>query len=330
MARVSTTTPAEFIAEAVKAAFNGVPVPIHTVDVPECLRIIQAHQIDMMIYPSMKKSFAHDHPLMQVLQKRVLTKTRWYLKLRHVLEYVHTLFEKEAIPYVNLKGVMLNDLLYTNSCRRNIRDIDLLVSPDLIEKAKACLSANGFEFKVQLSEEYCFIHTEHGIYLEVHTDLILMKGLSDQLQQYPSHILDADTHFVYLCAHAAKHNWQNLQWLIDIGMFYQKIPLNWTRVSEIGQHYHIRRSVLEGLCLIQEWFDLKTPAFPSTFADRLAISFRLWFAHYNWACVARNKPYDGAARPLFRALARVALVSSWSGKWEQFFFRLFARIKRLF
>lgn len=65
--------------------------------------------------------------------------------LAHLLEVTRA-FESEGLPYLVLKGASSSQQLYGTPHAREYGDLDLLVSPESLDKAEALLESLGFQF----------------------------------------------------------------------------------------------------------------------------------------------------------------------------------------
>ncbi len=63
---------------------------------------------------------------------------------------------------------------------------------------------------------------------------------------------------LYLCLHAAKHNWSRLRWLLDIALYSQKTNLDWDKLVTLAQRYQLKSVVVEASVLCHQLFGLST------------------------------------------------------------------------
>ncbi len=131
------------------------------------------------------------------------------------------IFNSSKISYTPLKGVHLN--LLNKSFTRNIRDIDILVNPNDLEKSVKVANAAGFFFKSRLHEQYDFKNLEgydlpqlfnrNGTCLEIHFRISdsdkyhFAKLILDNTKEYKSHSINnsltsPELLFLHLIFHA--------------------------------------------------------------------------------------------------------------------------------
>ena len=209
-----------------------------------------------------------------------------------------------------LKGLGLNALLYGETCIRASNDIDLFINKTDLLKAHHCLSELGFQLSIPLTihqlthelqfltdamNEMSYIHHDYHFRIDLHWQLTMLPMISYQplldpnkqttvkFHQNTIPILEHHHHFLYLCVHAALHRWHRLHWLVDLAVFYQKIPLHWPRLLALAQQYHAIRPLLEAKQLLQDEFQLNiNTTIPCTRMDQWACYWHLRSARRLW------------------------------------------------
>ncbi|MSR88608.1 MAG: hypothetical protein EXS67_03025 [Candidatus Margulisbacteria bacterium] len=230
-----------------------------------------------------------------------------FLTLQKWLVYVVRTFKENNIFVIVLKGIPLNHLLYGERCIRRSKDIDLWVSPDQLVHAHRCLLGLGFVLDSALSPEeletssstflkesivdFTYNHASEKISIELHQRTQVVASILFPDPETCSFvtildtripILNLETYFVYLCAHAASHHWSRLQWLVDLAIFYMKFPLDWTMVMKVANETASVRALYESLTLLRSFFKLDTPSFSLSLLDRFSIWYRLKFFRKIW------------------------------------------------
>ena len=147
------------------------------------------------------------------------------------------LFENSSIDVIPFKGPLLAEKVYGTVSARQFGDLDLLVRPEDVVKARRLLVAEGYtpEFALEGKIESEYLRSEHafqfqkedaGFVVEVHWRF----GSRDQAfpvsaedvwrrhgrQQFHGHNLRTlvqEDLLLYLCMHGAKHGWDRLEWI---------------------------------------------------------------------------------------------------------------------
>lgn len=160
------------------------------------------------------------------------------------------LFEEAGIPFLFVKGITLDKLVYGTLALKRSRDIDMAVAPEALAEACELLAGaeydrvvpgpevgpEGFSGWVQHCKETAWKHRRTGILVELHNslvdnpDLLRAVGVHSARQMVeigPSLRLptlgDPDL-FAYLCVHGATHGWSRLKWLADVAAFLARFP----------------------------------------------------------------------------------------------------------
>jgi hypothetical protein len=184
-------------------------------------------------------------------------------------------FETGGIPVVPFKGPLLSEKLYGDPGLRMYRDLDILVPPDQVERARLCLIELGYRPEVDIPHPERFPPTRHGgelsligpsgIAVDLHWALAPSFypqpfGLEEArrrlvIQDWQGRRVptfdDADL-LTYLCFHAAKHWWRRLSWLADLARIVEGKPDLWERAEERCAGRGPRKPLLLGALLLAE------------------------------------------------------------------------------
>ncbi|MFW5916564.1 MAG: nucleotidyltransferase family protein [Bacteroidota bacterium] len=228
------------------------------------ITLIQQHQLTSLIFPYLSKNrdniptAAYDR--IKSIQQRNAQKA-----LAHVEQTIRlqSLFNKEGIPAIFLKGVALSQILYGDPLLKNSIDIDVLVSLKHIGQAAELLQKQGYRMiypdirlskrqkriNYRISHHYDFQHPEKGVRVELHWklinpqvllpfsfDFLYRRSVKVKLHEHPVNTLSMEDYIIYLSVHGAKHRWYNLAWLKDLSQILeetsQQTKLKTFRLSE--------------------------------------------------------------------------------------------------
>ncbi len=156
----------------------------------------------------------------------------WTQTLRSTL----AAFRQADLPAISLKGPCLAERLYGHSALRPCFDLDLLVRPSDLARARGVLSDIGFE-PYGSADDYHSRWLRHATILELHQDLenphaflIDMDALWERshmslFQGEPIQLLGPSDELLYLCLHAVRHRFERLRLVLDLAFAFRRIPL---------------------------------------------------------------------------------------------------------
>ena len=199
------------------------------------------------------------------------------LRLTSELLQILKTFRDQAIEAVPLKGPVLAESAFGAVCWRHFGDLDVLVRPRDVSKAKKLLESLGFhpEFILDKIQEAAYMRSEHAfqyiraedkLALELHWRLLdrylcfsldgddFWRSLASQrLAGQPIRSLSPEYLLVYLCVHGAKHYWERLEWICCLPAVIHAYPqMQWSKVIDIASDRGGMRMLQLGLLLAHE------------------------------------------------------------------------------
>lgn len=212
------------------------------------------------------------------------------LRLSVALVRITALFSEHQIPVLAFKGPSLASLLYSNVTMRSYSDLDFLMLPEDVKRARIAMQADGWVVSEEISSipeesfirsqcEYGFVRNETLVELqwalaprffslEFPLNDMIRRAVTVQVIGSPVKTLAADDLFLALAAHGAKHLWTRLDWVLDIASLLRAEDLNATRVGELAEQYHLERIVAVAALLAAKISDVKIPAQISSLATK--------------------------------------------------------------
>jgi hypothetical protein len=208
------------------------------------------------------------------------------LMLRHQhlgMSLILTAFEKAGLPPVVLKGPVLAERLYGDPFLRSWTDLDLLVSPDEVDVAATLLESLGFQ---QLGGPRArYIHTRHLTFfhdelstVDLHFHLLVDFGATvpaaDFLKRAVPYrmqggttcrVLAAEDEVLYLCLHAAHHEFSRFSWLYDIWTFLgAHQDLDWDVLFQRAKLSRVREAIFYSVELLGRRMGIthRNPSYP--------------------------------------------------------------------
>jgi hypothetical protein len=190
---------------------------------------------------------------------------------------------RQGIPALVLKGPAIAIMAYDDCSRRIFADADLLVRRDDLGRARDILLGRGYAANFQPGSENALIGGQHALEfsdsrmaVELHWTLLsrhLRFNLNiDHLWDESVWIdclgskmrtLASEHHFLYLCAHGAKHEWALFRWICDIAQLSDRLTrAQAEKVVDLAGKAHARRLLAVGLRLVREMFADEVSPFP--------------------------------------------------------------------
>jgi hypothetical protein len=198
---------------------------------------------------------------------------------------VLTLLGEAGIRVIPLKGVTLAQSLYGDPAARVCADIDILVPPANVTQAMDLILASGYgtEYSDRFFSKIILRHGRHhdvvredrgmSFQLEVHWSLIQHSSQDDEAvndlwaearpQNFfgaPAFSLTPEWEFLYLCIHAADHEWQSLKWLADIDQLAASGRVDWQKTMAKARHFEIDRVLRQTLAASSLLFGTPIPS----------------------------------------------------------------------
>jgi hypothetical protein len=241
---------------------------------------------------------AREHGLISVLQRTIsrtpsvpshirtsiqtayLAQVAGNFQLTTALRELLRTFADHNLEVVVLKGPAVALLLYGQIAFREFTDLDLLVRPEDLNRARfvlhtlGYLEVSGYTPKSRDQKDIQFIRAADETLVELHWALnsqnsrfpLEASGIWDRLetvyfQNEPIRTLSLEDTFIALSIHAAKHSWHKLRWVFDIAQIlaYKSGTLNWDVLLERCRAVGCGRTLFFGAQLAKCLFGVKVP-----------------------------------------------------------------------
>ncbi len=198
------------------------------------------------------------------------------------------LFWKDGIGAVPYKGALLAATAYGDVSLRQFSDLDILVKPQDLFRAKELLAREGYHERfvhghrplatLTETQRQQFLHYNHEYEVERKDGLLIDLHWRLAPNVYPAQLdpepmwrrlqpfrmegrevksFCIEDQILVLCMHGSKDEWRKMIWIVDL----QKTVVNnsdidWNIVFERARQARIRPQVLLGLGLIRELFEV--------------------------------------------------------------------------
>ena len=266
------------------------PIPSATgLDWRKLVQLAEGHAVVALLCQAVQGYSEIPTEVLDDLRRRCFEGARFDLTLSEELVRVLELFEGHQIQVVALKGPVLGLTLYGTEGLRSCSDLDLLVHPSDLLRAKRLLESTGYRLESVLCwpvDKACFRRRDSQIsfsrqtagqietlWIDLHWRLLpgyFLHSFDDcelwrNLRKIPVTGISASTLqpedlLLFLCAHGTKHLWGRLGWICDIARLLQlERSLNWPRVFAEARQMDISRMVVLGLLLASELLGVDLP-----------------------------------------------------------------------
>jgi hypothetical protein len=194
------------------------------------------------------------------------------------------LFEEDGVRVLPFKGPTLAARAYGNLALREFVDLDLLLAPSEIARARTLLASAGYRCKLPLApaqeDAYLatigqtpFVRDGPRILVELHARLLprdfyfplTLEHLWPRrrpvvLAGQEVFTLGDEDLLVVLCAHGGKHGWASLGWIADVAALVRACPtLDWEKVLITARALRSERIFSLGILLAYELLEAPVP-----------------------------------------------------------------------
>lgn len=205
--------------------------------------------------------------------------------LKHELKRLLSLFAADNVKAIPYKGPALALQLYGNVALRQFSDLDILVHPRDVLRARDILLAEDYEPLPPLTDgqqavllrTQCnlpFTRERKRMIVELHwtvsaprfarpfeTDDFWSRLVPAQLEEVEIKLPAPEDLLLALCIHGSKHLWERLAWISDIaGLVATNPSLNWQQLTRQARQSGNERMLFLGLRLAAELLDAKLTA----------------------------------------------------------------------
>ena len=254
------------------------------------LNLVDRHRVAPLVWHSLHAVDPLRLPdtVRDALRRRVEYNTRRMLLLGAELSRLVRLLEQAGIRVMPLKGPVLALQVYGNLALRHAGDLDLLVDPCCVQKARQVLADADyiqthppFELTpvqtaafMKIHHDFGYTHKSQDIYVELHwrwsENAYLFPLNFEQIWHKRQSLIIAGVRMAvmapedllpYLCVHGAKHAWFRLRWLCDIAELLDNgFSIDMDRLIERSNKLGVSRMLAQGLLLAHQVLNAPLPA----------------------------------------------------------------------
>lgn len=235
-----------------EAAPHGAPSPAVTAaadaagsvqDWEHFLRLVGRHRVYGLVHAVLQRAPGRvPATVREAIGRKAGAQARHNLAMAAATIRLQHLLEQAGIEAVFFKGAALGQRAYGSLAVKHGKDIDFLVSPDVLGPLFELLLREGYEpvyprppltpAKIDalraFQMEAVLVDPRRGVQLEPHWrltenrrllplgPLLAAAGKWESLAGVPLRVFHPDDQFAYLCVHGARSGWFRLKWLADL------------------------------------------------------------------------------------------------------------------
>lgn len=251
------------------------------------LRMADRHGLQPLLHWHLNSvcAAAVPEPSLQYLRVAFQRVSALNIFLTHELQRLLLLFAKDNITAVPYKGPALALQVYGNVALRQFSDLDILVHPRDVMRARDILLAEDYVPLPQLTDgqqavllrTQCnlpFTRDHNRLVVELHwtvsaphfarpfeTAEFWGRLVDARLQDMNIKLPAPEDLLLALCIHGSKHLWERLAWICDIaGLIESQQELNWGQLIARAQATGSERMLFMGLRLAVDLIGVRLPA----------------------------------------------------------------------
>ena len=258
-------------------------------DWAEYIRLVDRHRTPALSWAALKRvpELQIPEPVKMELQKRSDACRMQAIRHSLILAEVLKAFNRAPIPVMPLKGPILSFDLYGDVGLRQSHDLDIAVTQENFLDAQSCLENQGWHLGIDYLSlsprllESCLLHEHHLGFVHPHGNCILELHWRSRALESPDltksrwassiqSIWQGCTHqslnpinwVLDICSHGGDHAWFRAKWLGDMARIHAEERVDWEAVLIEARRTSQERSLLAGLCLLKEVYELPLPVLP--------------------------------------------------------------------
>jgi hypothetical protein len=193
------------------------------------------------------------------------------------------LFDQNRIPALPFKGPALAQFAYGDLALREFGDLDLLLRPADVSRARSLLMEQGYhsQYALTQAQEAAYLRSQGQLPLEkpgraiveLHAALaprafpfdlglarMWPRRVTVALTGQPVAAPGAENLLLILCMHGAKHLWKNLGWICDVAeLLRAHHALDWDQARREALRLRCERMLRLGVLLAEEVLQAPLP-----------------------------------------------------------------------
>jgi hypothetical protein len=247
---------------------------LHDPDWDQLLSLAEHHGITPLVYEALREhADAVPSAILERLRRRYEDNARRNLRFTAELFRILDCLEAHAIDAIPYKGPVLAETVYGELGRREFSDLDVIVHPADVVRAREALKLLEYRPSLQLTHseerayvrsgyEYSFDGPAGANLLEIQWGIVpkffAVDFSVEEFFESAVHVdlagrkvktLSSEDLLLALSVHGAKHAWIRLCWLRDISTVSQQPSLDWKFIGHQARELGIERILSLSLLL---------------------------------------------------------------------------------
>jgi hypothetical protein len=245
-----------------------------------------AQRVTPLLAQNLTRNCPHALPseLAAALRDSLIANRERNLALAQEVVSTVELLATRNIPVIPIKGPVLAATLYHDVGLRQSGDLDFLVHPEDVSNALGLLIGRGYELIQSLSPsqdaayrryypDFSLFNAAKSVLLELHWNPVpYVMAVPYDLEalwrragpiEFEGHrvlSLSQEDYLIYLCVHAAKHLWGQLNWVCDTHEFLAvHAGIDWDRCFHYAKNLGCERILRVGLVLAHDLLETCLP-----------------------------------------------------------------------
>ena len=239
----------------------------------DSLQPLRRHRLTPWLYSEVArkgwKKYIPSPPLLQDLRRDYILSLIIATRQSEMASRFLQDFSRQGIDVILLKGADLRHRLYGDPAARPMDDLDVLINPEDLPRARSVLAAMGFRLApeyVDLSPAYweilgdaihyqppsqgelCLdLHWEIGALLYFYRlpfALLRQDAIAFSPDGLPVYVLSPENLIIYLCLNAQKDpGLPILRQILDLVLALSSLPINWRTLTDRARSFRCQRPV---------------------------------------------------------------------------------------
>jgi hypothetical protein len=242
-----------------------------------------SHGVFPLVYKILKK-YDEKIPLdkLSFMKQTYMDVVKTNMLMTSELIKISKLLEENGIKSIAFKGPTLSQMAYGDVVSRQYVDLDVLVDENELLNAIKILKKNDYvledDFKLELLKNNRNIFHDVTlrknalVNIELHWRLFsdeYMTGIADlnieenikifEYQNNKLKVFENEIQILYLSIHGAKHNWERIEWLVDIVRFIENNAIDWKQLLHFIERTKTEKILFSTFYLCKTILDLSLP-----------------------------------------------------------------------
>lgn len=236
------------------------------------------HGVLPLIHQALKNTASVPEEIKESLKNRYRQISFNNMAMSAELIRIMKLLSEHGIPALAFKGPVLSQMIYGDITQRQYGDLDILIHPNDLYKGVDILEKHGYSSAYPLNErqfksycdiahDYALINKKNGVLVELHWRLLSSEFMANldtidfftdtttiTIQGKKLKTLQLEELIIYLCIHGAKHQWERLEWLVDIAYLIKTQSIDWERLIKLTYQINSEKMVMSAFNLCKNFF----------------------------------------------------------------------------